>query len=210
MASSSSSFSAFLHLPYPLAPTTSVAARFYPTAGAASAVAFDKDNQRRLAMSLSATSMNMGDFKANINAGCKWVVCAGYVYDVGVFIKNHPGGAFLLERCIGADVSQFFMGREAFDNTVAPHPHSERAYRLLRTMCVAAIRSETNVTSWADAPTMPDDACTDSWQLMRRTVLPGDARRPIVKLEFVHESATATPAISWKPSSFGRCVLSLM
>lgn len=119
------------------------------------------------------------------------------------FLKNHPGGAFLIERCIGGDITQLFLGREAFDASVRAHPHSERAYKLLRTMCVGVLRSDLELTSWADAPSMADRSL-DTWQLVKRTVMPGDSRRPIVKLEFNHPSAGASAAFEWKPSSFGR------
>lgn len=58
--------------------------------------------------------------------------------------------------------------------------HSGRAYNLLQSMTVAALKSELASSSWADAPSLPDDACTDTWVLVRRTVLQGDPRRPVV------------------------------
>ena len=88
---------------------------------------FDQDEARRISMSQAVNSLTMAEVRANVVGGAKWVVLGSYVYDIGPFIRNHPGGAYLLERCIGADVSQFFFGREAFDGSVLPHAHSQRA-----------------------------------------------------------------------------------
>lgn len=164
----------------------------------------DRDDAKRLAISQSSTSLTMAEVRAAVRGGSKWAIIEGWVYDIGPIIRSHPGGAFLLERSLGADISAFFSGREAFDAHIRPHPHSERARKLLRSMCVAALKSDLEIKNWAEAPSMPDDACTDSWTLVRRTVLRGDYSRPIIKLEFAHDSATATPALEWAPSSFGR------
>jgi len=72
-------------------------------------------------------------------------------------------------------------------------------------MCVAAIRHDPrSIKSWADAPSIPDESCTDTWTLVNKTVLAGERARPVVKLEFTHPSAEAVKAALWKPSSFGR------
>jgi hypothetical protein len=40
-------------------------------------VGLDNDNARRLAMSQSANSMTMAEVRANVTAGCKWVIMQG-------------------------------------------------------------------------------------------------------------------------------------
>lgn len=167
----------------------------------------DEDNARRFAMSHSATSMTIGEVRENVRAGCQWLLIGGYIYDVGPFIKNHPGGAYLLERNLGQDVSALFFGREAYDASVPAHAHSQLALTLLRKMCVAALKQSESVASWADAPPMPEANCIEEWTLTSRIVVPGDPHRPVVKLEFSHVAAEATPALSWAPSSFGRCMV---
>lgn len=167
-------------------------------------IKLDQDQARRFSMSTSAQSLTITEVRENCRAGCRWVILGGYVYDVGPFLKSHPGGAYLLERCIGSDISQFFYGREAFDSSVPKQRHSQRAWALLRNMCVAALKQPLLVKSWADAPAMPEEDCTETWQLVNRTVLPGERRRPVVKLEFTHPAAQATDPSQWKPTSFGR------
>lgn len=105
------------------------------------------------------------------------------------------GGAYLLERWIGCDITHFFTGAEAFDAKIGAHVHSGRAYQLLQSMTVAALKSELATSSWADAPSLPDDACTDTWVLVRKTVLQGDPRRPIVSaFESLHSSYASAAA----------------
>jgi len=164
----------------------------------------DQDTNRRYSMSHSSASMTMAEVRAHVRGGSKWVIVSGYIYDVGGFIINHPGGAYLIERHIGSDVTQFFRGQDRFDHIIPAHKHSQRALDLLRTLCVGALRQADAAVSWADAPSLPDESCTDVWRLVARTVLPGEARRAVVKLEFDNIAADPSNARSWIPSSFGR------
>jgi len=52
----------------------------------------------------SAQSMTMEDVRRNIRAGCKFIILEGWVFDVSKFVKHHPGGAYLIERCVGSDM----------------------------------------------------------------------------------------------------------
>jgi ferredoxin-NADP reductase/cytochrome b involved in lipid metabolism len=168
-------------------------------------IKLDDSTSRRISMSQSSQSLTMHEVRANVRSGCRWVIMQGYIYDIGPFIKNHPGGAYLLERSVGSDVSQFFFGREAFDNSVRAHSHSLRAHELLRRMCVAALKQDLAMKTWADMPYLPDDAVTDRWTLVSRTVLPGESRRPVVKLIFHNPAAMdSIPALHWTASSFAR------
>jgi peroxidase len=164
----------------------------------------DEDTARRFSMSHSASSLTMAEVRAHVRAGSKWIIVSGFVYDIATFVKHHPGGAYLIERHLGSDVTQFFRGQDRFDESVPAHAHSPRAADILRALCVGALRHGGGLRSWADAPALPDESCTDSWRLVAKTILPGDARRPVVKLEFTNPAAEASRALTWTPSSFGR------
>lgn len=54
-----------------------------------------------------------------------WVIVNNIVYDVTHFIDEHPGGASLLDDCLGTDISSTLVS-----NSV--HKHSDAAYSMLR------------------------------------------------------------------------------
>ena len=60
----------------------------------------------------------------------KWVLFQNSVYDLTNFV--HPGGDFLIEQCIGRDVTRFLIGAYSLESTkFQPYNHSENAYSLL-------------------------------------------------------------------------------
>ncbi len=156
------------------------------------------------AMQTTSAAMTVSEVRRRLREGAKWVILDGGVYDVGTFMKSHPGGAYFLARVIGADISSLFYGHEAPDKHVAAHKHSVRAYSLLQKLLVGVLlRDEDDATrSWVDlGPSI--DKGPDRWTLIsKRTVT--DSRDPTWRLEFSSPRANAIPADQWTISAMGR------
>lgn len=67
-------------------------------------------------------------------------VIAGVVYDVTLFIKDHPGGEALIRSGIGKDATPMFNG--------GVYLHSNAANNLLCTMRIAVVRGGMEVEIW--------------------------------------------------------------
>ncbi len=162
------------------------------------------DNAHRHAMAMSAHSFTLAEIREHVRAGSRWVLLHGLIIDVSDFVTRHPGGAYLIERNLGCDVSSFFTGRDAYDESVPAHAHSKDALAFARSLVVGALRTDPSALSWADAPDAHEEHASARWTLAKRTVLRGDASRPVVKLVFTHPIGAAERALDWKPASFGR------
>uniref|UniRef100_A0A7S3EMB6 Fatty acid 2-hydroxylase n=1 Tax=Rhodosorus marinus TaxID=101924 RepID=A0A7S3EMB6_9RHOD len=66
-----------------------------------------------------------------------WVIVDGEVYDVTLFMEQHPGGAEVLKEHLGKDVSDLMRGM--VDGTEGGHGHSAYAYKLLSKYHVGSI-----------------------------------------------------------------------
>jgi len=75
--------------------------------------------------------MTYEQFGAQVREGVALVILDGYVLEVGKFLDEHPGGRFSLEHNIGRDVSKFFHGGYALENSggMSAHTHSSDARR---------------------------------------------------------------------------------
>ena len=74
-------------------------------------------------------------------AGRKLVIVDDLVVDVGEYILHHPGGKFVLEHCIGQDISKFFFGGFALEDNANPktkgYHHSYSAYMIVNELTIA-------------------------------------------------------------------------
>ena len=90
-----------------------------------------------------------------IRSGAKWVILSGRLYDVAPILASHPGGSYLLERCIGVDITAFFGGKTTVDGMVKPHLHTFRAEAKLNALCVGTLvdGGEDSTSSGDERPT---------------------------------------------------------
>ena len=65
-----------------------------------------------------------------------WVVYGGKVYDVTLYISQHPGGtqSFNTQTC-GGDITDYLNGKLASGG--GRHRHSQNAYNMLATYYIA-------------------------------------------------------------------------
>jgi stearoyl-CoA desaturase (delta-9 desaturase) len=70
-------------------------------------------------------------FEEHVAEGKRWVTLDGFVLDVSLFAKDHPGGEGLLQDKVGQDVSQLFKGQA--------YKHSNAAHNVAHTLRVARI-----------------------------------------------------------------------
>ncbi len=62
------------------------------------------------------------------------------VLDVSRYKFEHPGGKFLLEHCIGTDISKFFYGGYSLEpKSVSPHRHSNLSRSIINSLVVARL-----------------------------------------------------------------------
>ena len=73
------------------------------------------------------------------------VILDGYVLELGSFLGEHPGGRFSLEHNIGRDISKFFYGGYALENTakLSPHTHTSDARRAVNKLIIARLENPT-------------------------------------------------------------------
>eukprot|EP00741_Cyanophora_paradoxa_P010102 tig00020515_g9780.t1 len=84
------------------------------------------------------TPLTVEEIDRNIKLGAKWVTMGPYVYDVGEFMHDHPGGLNYLLRCVGRDIGYYFNGSESLDGD-RPHVHGRRAHEILARLAVGII-----------------------------------------------------------------------
>ena len=70
-------------------------------------------------------------FAAGVASGKQWVTLDGFVLDVSLFAKDHPGGEGLLKDKIGEDVTDLFKGKA--------YKHSNAAHNVAHTLRVARV-----------------------------------------------------------------------
>mmetsp|Transcript_5212 Transcript_5212/g.9923 ORF Transcript_5212/g.9923 Transcript_5212/m.9923 type:complete len:356 (+) Transcript_5212:176-1243(+) len=71
--------------------------------------------------------------RERVDRGEPLVVCDGAVFDISPLLRSHPGGAAVLEECLGEDISAAFRGEGA----QGYHEHSQSARKQMRDMFVA-------------------------------------------------------------------------
>lgn len=85
--------------------------------------------------------ISFDEFKNRVEKkGEKLVILDDYILDVANFLTLHPGGLFSLSKNIGRDVSKFFHGGYALENTekskINPISHSNDARKLANSLII--------------------------------------------------------------------------
>ena len=86
-------------------------------------------------------SMSRAEFDSAVHKGRKLIIVDDLVVDVEEYITHHPGGKFVIEHCIGQDISKFFFGGFSLENNIDPktkgYHHSYAAYMIVNELTVA-------------------------------------------------------------------------
>ena len=77
----------------------------------------------------------------------------GLVLDVSQFLRNHPGGSFLIVRNLGEDITAWIAGFGDSDVGMPTHVHSTLATTLLLSMVAGAVRVSADEMMWGPGPT---------------------------------------------------------
>ena len=89
------------------------------------------------------------------------------VLDITEYINNHPGGKFVLEKCIGRDISKYFDGGYSFESNTKPIIHSNLAYKTCISVCIGTLirKSEETVATIVERDVLYENAQTITWLL---------------------------------------------
>ncbi|CAG8453672.1 1054_t:CDS:1, partial [Acaulospora colombiana] len=87
-----------------------------------------------------------------------WVIHNNKVYDVTEFVADHPGGAELIIKWAGKDITNVLNNPEL-------HDHSEVAYEALAELCIGDIVDSNNSTTKATPPPSPPQ-CAEKYTLV--------------------------------------------
>jgi len=71
--------------------------------------------------------ITIAEFNERIEKKEKLMILDDLVLDVKDYLDDHPGGRFLIEYCLGRDISKFYYGGYALDNNgkqAKRHMHS--------------------------------------------------------------------------------------
>ena len=82
----------------------------------------------------------MERFLNEIKNGKRLALFEDCVVDLRFFV--HPGGQFFFEHCIGQDIGQYLNGSLTNMDKAKTHTHSSYAYRILRSLVIAWIVSQ--------------------------------------------------------------------
>ena len=76
------------------------------------------------------------EFREKVEAGEKLVILDDLVLDVRPFMKNHPGGKFVIEHNVGKDISKFFYGGYVMEpsQNLKPYTHSNIARKIANSL----------------------------------------------------------------------------
>eukprot|EP00753_Platysulcus_tardus_P018075 PLAT6701.1.p1 GENE.PLAT6701.1~~PLAT6701.1.p1 ORF type:complete len:1282 (-),score=621.95 PLAT6701.1:64-3570(-) len=91
-----------------------------------------------VAMSRMGSVLTPTDVQQQVRLGKKWVILENSVYDITPLLTTHPGGAWILNQCLGFDIAKFLNGSDAFPG-MKRHVHGPHARSSLREMFVSAI-----------------------------------------------------------------------
>lgn len=85
------------------------------------------------------------EFEARVAGGEELVILDDLVLDVSEYQWNHPGGRFVIQQCIGRDVSKFFYGGYALEVTSGHRPyfHSNVARAVVNSLIIARLDKKT-------------------------------------------------------------------
>lgn len=87
--------------------------------------------------------MSVQQFKKLVEKDRKQlVIIDDMVIDISSFMFDHPGGRFVLQHLIGADVSKYFYGAYTYENYISDkttHTHSQLARRKVGNLAIARL-----------------------------------------------------------------------
>ena len=75
--------------------------------------------------------LTRAEFDKAVAEGKQWVLLDGFVLDVSLFARDHPGGASLLTGKVGGDIDELFKGKA--------YKHSNAAHNVAHTLRVARV-----------------------------------------------------------------------
>ena len=90
-------------------------------------------------------TMTIDDFNSKLIEGkVSLMILDDLVLDVTRYLDDHPGGRFLIEYCIGRDISKFYYGGYALDNNDIKgkskrHAHSNISHLQVQSLIIARL-----------------------------------------------------------------------
>lgn len=91
-----------------------------------------------------SNSITREEFEERVAEGEKLVILDNLILEVADFMGEHPGGKFLLEHCIGKDVSKYFHGGYVLEHSsgITPVTHSNIARIIVNGLAVATLNDQ--------------------------------------------------------------------
>jgi len=100
-----------------------------------------------------SNSITREEFEERVAEGEKLVILDNLVIDGADFMGEHPGGKFLLEHCIGKDVSKYFHGGYVLEHSsgITPVTHSNVARIIANGLAVATFNDQYRINQSTSA-----------------------------------------------------------
>ncbi|KXS20078.1 hypothetical protein M427DRAFT_142907 [Gonapodya prolifera JEL478] len=115
--------------------------------------------ERKLAKLVEVT---WDDFNRQVLEGKRYVVIRDVVYDIGNWMDRHPGGKRILEKVMGTDCTDYFLGSSVPGAVLSGHTHSRVAEFQLNDMACGRIRKEGHrIDGIPSFPRITQDAFAD-------------------------------------------------
>ena len=74
------------------------------------------------------------------------VILKDMVLDLSEYKFSHPGGKFVLEKCVGRDISKYFDGGYSFESSTKPWIHSNLALKTCTKICIGTLEKKAQET----------------------------------------------------------------
>ena len=108
--------------------------------------------------------MSREEFDQSILEFKKYVILDDRVIDLTDYIDSHPGGRFVLNHCVGKDVSKFFYGGYSLEGNLGGsiakgHNHSYYARRIANDLTIAIFEADIPVVDRAKM-SLKEELCT--------------------------------------------------
>lgn len=119
----------------------------------------------------------------------KLVILDDLVLDVTQFAEGHPGGAFLLNKNVGRDISKYFHGGYAYEpiSGAANHAHSNYARKIVNSLIVARYvgKRDSAIMSTKVSSPVSSGISTFTMQVRGQSKLPTQFKNFYSDLDFV-------------------------
>lgn len=89
--------------------------------------------------SISLPEMTHVEAMEKIRNGSKYMFADDLVINVRFFGISHPGGAYMINDCIGEDTGKYMVGCSSYGAEFNPFTHSEKAFSFLKNLAIARI-----------------------------------------------------------------------